>query len=851
MMRHFLRRWTWQMAWRDTRASRRRLLLFSTSIVMGIAALVAIRSFAVSAERAIDEQSRLLLGADLAVTSRRALTQEDETLLSSLGGEQAREIDFSAMLYFPKRAPNDGEPGLRLVQVRASSKNFPFYGRFEAEPDDAVRAFRAGAGVILEPSLLHQFNAKIGDPVRLGELTTTIAGTIKRAPGESAALAALAPRIYISTNLLPQTGLLRDGSLARYRAYFKFPEGTNVRAMMENVRLELQEHRLNFHTVETRKADLGRSVDDVSNYLHLAALIALLLGGIGVASGIHVHVKSKLETAAVLRCLGCAVGQTFAIYLCQALLVGLVGALIGAAAGILLQHALPIVLAGFFPVKIAVATEWRGVALAIAQGLASSILFALLPLLDVRRVSPLAAIRANYQPARPLRHDWTVWLIYAVMTAVVVLFCVQHSRGWRQGLQFAGGLAVAFLVLASVARLTVWMARRSSFRSLPYVWRQGFANLHRPQNRTTLLVLSLGLGTFLILSIFLVQNSLIKELVTARGVNAPNLAMFDIQSDQREGVLEILRSNNVPVLDHAPVVTMRLSAIKGQQIEKILAQTNRTIPDWALRREYRSTYTDMLRLGEKLLGGHWPVKSTNEATTPISIEKGIAQELGVGLGDAITFDVQGVPLETRVVAIREVDWRRVQPNFFIVFPPAALQEAPASHIVTARVSSSQQSAQVQRGIVEAFPNVSAIDLMLILQTLDSVFSRISFAVQFMASFTIGTGLLVLIGTILTGRYQRIRESVLLRSLGASRWQVLQVLLAEHLALGVLSVCVGALLASAAGWGLARFVFRVHFVPSLTAIVCAIIFVPALSVAVGLLASRGILNHPPLAVLRSE
>jgi putative ABC transport system permease protein len=837
------------MAWRDTRASRRRLLLFSTSIVMGIAALVAIRSFAVSAERAIDEQSRLLLGADLSVTSRRALTAEDEQLLASLGGEQAREIDFSAMLYFPKEA--GAQAGVRLVQVRASSTNYPFYGQFEAEPEGAVRAFRAGTGVLLEPSLLHQFNARIGDAVRLGELTTRIAGTIKRAPGESAALAALAPRVYVSTNLVAETGLLRDGSIARYKAYFKFPEGTKVREMVANVRPELREHRLNFHTVETRKADLGRSVDNVSNYLHLAALIALLLGGIGVASGIHVHVKAKLETAAVLRCLGCSVGQTFAIYLCQALLVGLLGALAGAAAGVLLQHAVPLAVGGFFPVKIEVATDWAGVALAITQGLASAILFALLPLLDVRRVSPLAAIRANYQPARPLHHDWTVWVIYAVMTAAVVLFCIQHSRGWKQGLQFAGGLATAFLVLALVARAIVWVARRFSFRRLPYVWRQGFANLHRPQNRTTLLVLSLGLGTFLILSIFLVQNSLVKELISARGRNAPNLALFDIQTDQRDGVLEILRTNSVPVLDESPVVTMRLGGIKGQTAEELLTETNRSIPGWALRREYRSTYTDALRPGEKLLAGRWPAASVADTPTPISIEKRIAEELGVSLGDAMTFDVQGVPMETRIVAIREVDWRRVQPNFFVVFAPEALREAPASHIVTARVNSAAQSAQIQRTIVETFANVSAIDLMLILQTLDGVFTRISVAVQFMASFIIGTGLLVLIGTILTGRYQRIRESVLLRSLGASRWQVLQVLLAEHLALGLLAALVGALLASGAGWALTRFVFQTAFVPAVAPLVWAVVLVPSVSVGIGLLASRGILNHPPLAVLRSE
>ncbi|MCI0364026.1 MAG: FtsX-like permease family protein, partial [Phycisphaerales bacterium] len=270
-----------------------------------------------------------------------------------------------------------------------------------------------------------------------------------------------------------------------------------------------------------------------------------------------------------------------------------------------------------------------------------------------------------------------------------------------------------------------------------------------------------------------------------------------------------------------------------------------------LRREYRSTWSDNLRSGEKLLAGRWPVAYRGDSPAPISLEQGIAREIGAGLGDEIVFDVQGVPIAARVESLREVDWRRVQPNFFVVFPSSVLDGAPATHIVVSRVESPQQSARLQRDIVNAFPNVSAIDVTLILQSLDSIISRIAFAVRFMASFTVITGLIVLVASVLTGRYQRIRESVLLRSLGASRSQIFRILIAEYSCLGLLASATGIILALITGWALAHFVLHLPFVPPLAPISSALLIVTSLTILAGLLTSRGILNHPPLEVLRAE
>lgn len=852
--RHLFSGWTWQMAWRDSRSSRRRLLLFSTSIVLGIAALTSIGSFSHSLQRAVDEQAKSLLGADLALASRANFSPEEEKLFQSLGGDQSREIDFSAMILFPKSGAT------RLVSARALSGDFPFYGKMETEPPSAQDAFRKGAGALVEESLLIQYGAQQGDEVRIGDLTTRIAGILRKAPGETLALATIAPRVYLPMADLPRTGLLRPGSMARYKVYFKFPAGTDVARMVEGIEPELNRQRLAHSTVEMRKKDLGRSMEDLSNFLNLSGFIALLLGGVGVASAIHVHIKQKLDSVAVLRCLGAGAAQTFAIYMLQSMGLGAIGAVAGAVVGVGVERLLPSVLGNFLPFPIAFEISWKAILVAMGEGFGICVLFALLPLLSVRRVSPLAALRSFVEAKRERRSDPLFAAILVLLALGVVLFCLAHTHRWQEGLGLAAGLALAIGVLAGVAAALVWIARKTARPWLPYEWRQGLANLHRPNNRTMLLTLSLGLGVFLILALYLVQQNLLVELAKDSAGTGANLVLFDIQPDQKQGVQDLLRSQSLPVVDQAPIVTMRISSIKGRKVEDLLGDKDKGVPHWILRREYRSSYRDQLRGGEKIVAGKWQGIPAQEAagqnvtpppTVPVSVEEGIAKDMGLGLGDALVLDVQGVPLEARVTSLRRVDWHRVEPNFFLLFQPGALEAAPATYVLLSRADSPAKSAQFQRAVVEAFPNVSAIDLRLVLQTLDSIIGKIPLAVQFMALFTVLTGLLVLAGVLLTGRYQRVRESVLLRILGASRAQILRIQLVEYFCLGSLASFTGSLLAVAASWALSVGLFHVSFSVLPAPLLAGLGIVLLLTMGMGLLLGQGAARRPPLELLRAE
>jgi len=561
-----------KMAWRDTRASRRRLVLFSLSIVLGVAALVAIGSFRDNLRQTVENQSKGLLGADLAVTSRQKLPDEARAYLAGLGGETSRETAFSSMIVFPTRGGQT-----RIVQVRALEGGFPFYGEVVTAPAGAFANLRAGDQAILEDTLLAQFGVKVGDPVRIGEATFTVAGALQKIPGESPAVAMLAPRVYIPLRALEQTHLVQAGSLVRYRTYYKFPPAFDVEGLVRDLRERFGGLQLGYDTVEHRKRDLGRALENVHSFLSLVGFIALFLGAIGVASAIHVYLQQKVATIAMLRCLGATSRQSFAIYLVQGLGLGLLGAGLGAALGVAAQLALPALFRSFLPFETDVFVSWGAVAGGMAAGLVICLLFTLLPLLSIRRVSPLLALRSGFGEEPPAR-DPLRWALYALIGAAVLGFALWQTDRWQRGVGFALALAAGFGVLTGMARLIAWAARRWCPRRLPFVWRQGLANLYRPNNRTVLLLVSLGLGTFLVLTLYLARESLLREFRGSTGEDRPNLLFFDIQDDQLAGLEALVRSAGAPERQEAPIVTMRVSALKGRPVDEVLRDRTLRMP---------------------------------------------------------------------------------------------------------------------------------------------------------------------------------------------------------------------------------------------------------------------------------
>ena len=838
--------WLWKMAWRDSRNHRRRLLLFVSAIAIGIAAVVAIQSFGQNLEQSINDQAQTLLGADLVIRSRQPFLSATEILIDSISGEQARLIKFSSMALFPK------SDDMRLVQVRALEGEFPFYGRIETRPQIASQAFKTGPHALVDEGLMLQFNAQPGDSIKLGAMTFRIAGALMKIPGEAAVGAIISPRVYIPMAWLAETELLQFGSRASYSVFFKLGNGKDAESLVQKVKPYLDQNHLSFDTVEERKERLGKTLSNLYTFLSMVGFISLLLGGIGVASSIHVYIKQKIRNIAVLRCLGVTSKQAFQVYLIQTSIMGLIGAALGAAIGTLIQIIMPEIFSNFIPVATKSTISWIAIFQGIAIGLGITILFSLLPLLSIRKISPLMALRSFFEEFSSFRKDPLQWLILGLISLGVAGLILFQTEDKSHGFIFLVSVSLAFSILTGLAKLIMFIVKRFLPKSLSYVYRQSLANLYRPNNQTLMLMLSLGLGTFLIGALYLTQNTLLNQVsLTSRG-DRPNLVLFDIQTDQKQSLQNLVDSFNIPVLQDVPIVTMRLTEIKNKSIATILNDSSSTIPRWALVREYRSTYRDSMINTESLFKGEWrgTVNMPSDSIF-ISLEKDIASNLNVRVGDQLTFDIQGFPFVTFVSSIREVDWQRVQPNFFIVFPVGILENAPQFHVLVTRVSSKELSAKFQQAVVQAFPNISAIDLTLILNSVDEILDKIAFVIRFIALFSIATGLLVLIGSVMTSRYQRMTESTLLRTMGASRTQIFKILALEYFFIGGFAAFIGILLAQIGSWVFSYLVFETIFLPALTPIFLIVLIVTSLTMAIGIFNSRSVVNRPPLEVLRAE
>jgi putative ABC transport system permease protein len=850
------------LAWRETRGSRRMLGVLIVGVALGVAALVAIRSFGASVQESVRREARGLLGADLVVTSGAPLSPAAERQVVELlaasrspGGEPprvARVTRFGSMAYVARTS------GTRLVQVLAVESGYPFYGDVASEPPEAWPELGAGSYALVDPALLVLLGARAGDELVLGSARFEIRGVVRNMPGDLGVLSAIGPRVYIPRSRVGETGLLTTGARARHEVYLRLPDGVDAGRLAARFRPPLAAERANLRTSAEDQQRLETALGRLNRYLGLVGLVALLLGGLGVASAVHVLIRRRLATVAVLRCLGASARVVVVVYLLQAVGLGLAGSLAGALLGAGLGYLLPAALGGLLPVDVSFRVSGEALASGFVTGAWVAVVFALLPLLAVRRTPPLAALRRDYEDVGLRMPDPARHVVALLLAASVLGLASWQAGSLAAGVVFSIGLGLALLVLWLSALLLRSAMRRLVSPRLAYPWRQGLANLYRPANQTLAVVLALGFGAFLLGTLIVLQQSLVRQLRSDDASSRPNLALFDIQSDQREGVAAVLSASGVEASAAVPIVPMRIHSVKGVPTAQILARAavgGAGREAWMFRREFRSTYRDALGDAETIVAGAWWPRGAGRGAAagpvPLSLEADIAGDLGVTVGDEIVWDVQGVLLASRVASLRQVRWARFEPNFFAVFPEGPLEAAPQTWVTLARVADERLRARLQRSLVERYPNVSALDLTDVQKALDGVLGRVAWAVRFMALFSVGAGLAVLLGAVAGSRSERLREAVLLKTLGATRRQVVTVVVVEYASLGLLAAATGLLLALAGGATLMHFAFEgAAAVPSapLAALALAIV---ALTVGLGASGSLEVFRRTPLEVLRSE
>ena len=837
-------KWLLQMAWRDSRKNLGRLLLFISSIVLGIAALVAINSFGENLSDQVNSEARGLLGADLEVESRKPFTKEILQFFDSLGLATAREINFGSMVLFTKTG------GTRLVNVRAVSEGFPFYGTLLTEPEPAATGFHKSQTALVDKTLLLQFGSAVGDSVKVGDLKFRIAGKVMKVPGQSGIAGSVAPPVFIPIRFMEATNLMQRGSRINYSLYVKYPEAFDTRIIENTIKPRLEKEELQFEDVAKRKEQVGNAYSDMTGFLNLTAFVALLLGCIGVASSVHIYIREKVQAVAILRCMGASGKQAMGIFLVQVFLMGVLGSVIGAALGAIIQYMLPSVFSEFLPVNVQVAVSWKAVMMGIITGITASMLFAMFPLLRIRNVSPLKALRMSFEAK--VKDRWPL-LLYSLVVAFVIVFAYLQLGNWKNAIVFTLGIAFAFGLLTAFSNFVIWLVRKYFPVKASFILRQGLSNLYRPNNQTLVLVVTIGLGTILITSLIMSRQLLLDKLTFSAGTgNRPNMVIFDIQDEDLTPIRKMAVHHGMPDLGSVPIVSMRMHAINGRTVEELKNDTASGVRGWVLDREYRVTYRDSIIDSEKLESGTWQGRVTRPNDSIfVSLSSNILDDMNVRLGDSVTFNVQGALIKTYIGSVREIDFQRVQPNFLVVFPAGVLENAPKFHVLLTRFLSPEQSASFQTELVAGFPNVSIIDLNLILQTVDDVLKKVSFIIQFMALFSIVTGIFVLAGSVIISKYQRMRESVLLRTLGAGKKHIIGINFFEYLLLGSLASLTGIIISVGLNIALAEYSFDTFLVPEVLPLLICYLFITATTVVIGLLNSREVVNKPPLEILRNE
>ncbi|MGE3275801.1 MAG: ABC transporter permease [Vicinamibacterales bacterium] len=839
------------MAVREMRASWRRLLFFFICISIGVGAIVALRSVIQSVRQVFAGEARALIGADALISSNRALPDDliatINQRLATAGATSLEAIEIATMARAEAR-PNGTT---RMVELKGIESGYPYYGALElAGGQPYSHTLLEGGGAVVRPELLAQLGVQVGDRLLIGERQFEIRGVVEREPGRRIGAFSLGPRVFVDLADLRQTGLLAFGSRASYQRLVQVPEPA-LDALVTTLRADFANQYARVRSYKATEDDVGEDFGRAENYLSLVGLVIVILGGIGVSSVTRVFVQQKLKSIAVLKCLGARSSQLLAIYMTQILVLGLAGSLLGVVLAGLAIAAVPATLAAAATpgIEVHYGLTTAAVAQGLGIGLLVSVLFSLVPLLDVRHVKPSLLLRDE---PRSGRADPLQIVVIGLVVAGLVALTVWQAGSVRVGAIVAGGFAVTALVLhlagMALVRAITPLASAGSF-PLRHAVRQ----ISRPGSQARIVLLAVGLGSFFIIGVRALQQNLISEFTLEFSADAPDLFLIDIQRDQVEGVRALLdgrQAEGAPAARLIPVLRARVTGVEGRDIS--LENYEDVRGRGSLAREYTVTYRPALERNETVVAGtFWD--DTPSATGEVSIEESIQDRFGIQVGDTMRFDVLGRAVQARVTSVRHVDWSDGRAGgFMFVFRPGIFDDAPHGYIAFLRGPSAvADRSALQSGLVSRYPNVTVIDGREMLETIRTVVDNVTLAVTVVGTLVLLSGLLILVGAVAMTKFRRVYEAAILKTLGATRGIIAAILVLEYGVLGALAGLVGAIGAMGLTWAISRFALDIPWRPLPGLSLAAVLLTSLIVAVVGVAASWEVLGRKPLATLRAE
>lgn len=855
-----------KMVWREARGSLRHFLSFLFSIALGVGSIVAVGNIAANLEEMTFHEARNLLTADLEARLMRPLSSEGEAALADLGSRGIRRVRITEMIGMaatagasPESVPQGGYRS-QLVELKAVEPGYPFYGRFAVDPP-ASDPFQDPNAVWVQEALLIRLGLEVGDRLKLGEADFTIKGIIRKEPDRAVGTFTLGPRVMLSQEGLARTKLVQTGSRITRRILFQTPEPETLDALKAELKERWEQESVRLQTYREAQPRLGRFLENFTTYLGLVGLITLMIGGIAVASNIHAFLTERIGTIAILKSLGSPALSVMLIYLLLASFLGGIGSLLGVGLGVGMYQFLIGLLARFLPPGFSFELTFLPIFRGVAMGVGTTLLFSLWPLQKVGRVAPSRVFRQEVEDSfgehgrgktERGRGKGCASRSFALGLLIVLGWAglsIWQAGSWRLGSWVIGGAAAAILLLLGATWGGLRLIR-SLGRPRPLIFRYGIGNLTRPGRQIMTVVLSIGIGVLILLTLLQVEKNLLANLEQNVPEDAPSLFFIDLQPDQKEPFEGIMAKWDLkkPV-DLTPLVRSRLFDLDGKKVSEIQAEER---PDgWYFTREYVLTYQrDLPKHNTIRRGRWWEEEGAADGAARISVEAEAARHLGIDLGSKVTFDIQGVPIQGAVTSVRDVDWGSLSTNFFFIFEPGALDGAPITYVATA-TTGPEEDLPIQNAVIKAFPNVTVIHLREVLETIAGILREITRTVRFMALFGFAVGLIVLSGAIAATRARRLHEMTLFKTLGATRPTLLAIMAVEYALLGLLAATVGGLLSIGVSWGIVHFFLDLPWRLDGISLLQGLIATLLLTLLTGFLMTYRILGQKPLAILRAE
>lgn len=826
---------------RELRSTWRRLLFFFLCISIGVGSVVGLRSLIKNLNKAVSGDARELLTADFEISSTNVFSPSELLIIDSIISKtpiieaRTETINTTAMAR--------SNTGFQLIELKGIQENFPLVGRFvlsDGNPFDYELLKNHGA--VVHSSLLEKLNLKVGDSVFIGTTEFQIRATFYEEPGGSGGFR-LGPRVFIEKRSFDEAGL----ASARARRRILFRTSEDPTPLVQELRRALKGTILNVTSYKESQENIDNQFQRLEDYLSLTGLLILVLGGIGIWNVARAFVEQKRKTIAVLKCLGAKNRLILSTYVLQILTLSLIGCSFGI---LLAQVALLIAKIHFsaiLPERLSATLQPSAILHGLILGLSISLIFSILPLLQIRNIHPNLLLR-DENSTLVGKLDKVRLSFASSLIILLSLIAIWQAGSVVVGIVFLVGLIATTLILYLAATILTTSIRKTK-NLVSFAVSQAINSLYRPGNQTRIIIMAVGLGIFIILSVQSLEANLLREFNLFRNSSLPSIFLIDIQRSQidevRKIVDEITEEPQLPI----PTVRARILSVNGEPIDfqnpEIRQQQGQ------IGREFAVTYRDRLDENESIIEGEW-WQGSSETQPEVSVEEQMSKRLKLEIGDTITFDILGRKIEATVKNIRKINLRNTRTAFVFVFRPGVLEKAPQTFVLPVNKQLSADKRELlQRRLLTKFPNVQVFDTADILQSVRKLIDNFTLAISFVGGFVILTGILILIGSITLTRSQRIYENAILKTLGADRSTLAKILVTEYVILGMLASTLGALLSIILSYVVTTKLFKIDWEANLTIVLVGIFATIFIVILCGFITCFELIFKKPLAVLRTQ